>query len=121
MRQGRESIDYLRDILDAIEKVEQFTERTDFEQFRCDAKTVFAVVRALEIIGEAANKVSPTVKRRYSGVPWRDISDFRNKLAHEYFGVNLNVVWIAVQRDLPRLKPMVASIIREVESQGESS
>ena len=109
----REFVDYLRDILDAIEKAERFTEGLDFKQFAADDKTSFAVIRTLEIIGEAAKKVPKSVKNRYPSVPWREITGIRDKLIHDYFGVNLEVVWKTVQQDLPILKPLLVQMMNE--------
>ena len=109
----REFIDYLNDIFSAIEKVELFTQGMDFEHFADDDKTVFAVVRALEIIGEASKKVPKSVKDCYPNVAWQEMAGIRDKLIHEYFGVKLEVVWKTVQKDLPELKPLIERIIEE--------
>jgi uncharacterized protein with HEPN domain len=97
MKPRREFVDYLRDILD-----------------------VFAVTRALEIIGEAAKKVPKSVKSRYPAVPWREMTGIRDKLIHEYFGVNLEVVWKTIQQDLPALKPLIALMVEETSQRGKS-
>jgi uncharacterized protein with HEPN domain len=89
---SREFTDYLRDISDAIEKIGKFTEGMDSEGFTADDKTVYAVTRALEIIGEATKKVPTTIRERYPQVPWREMAGIRDKLIHEYFGVNLEVI-----------------------------
>lgn len=86
-----EYIDYLRDILDAIKKVERFTKGMEFKEFAEDDKTAFAVIRAFEIIGEAARNIPELVKTRYPAVAWREIAGTRNKLIHEYSGANLAV------------------------------
>lgn len=88
----RNFTDYLRDILDAIEKVETFTQGMDYEQFVKDEKTVFAVIRALEIIGEASKNIPNSVKDRHPSLPWRDMAGICDKLIHEYFGVNMAVI-----------------------------
>ncbi len=116
MRSRREYVDYLRDILDAADKAGRFTAGMHFDSFATDEKTVFAVVRALEIIGEAANKIPGSVRERYPVVPWRSMAGIRDKLIHEYFGVNLEVVWRTVQGDLPVLKTALAPVLAEAEA-----
>jgi len=113
LKRGREFIDYLRDILDAAEKIEKFTQGMVLEQFKKDDKTAFAVVRALEIIGEAAKNVPEPVKDRYPSLPWKEMAGIRDKLVHEYFGADLNVVWNTVKQDIPPLKPLIAEIIEK--------
>ena len=114
MTSKREYVDYLRDMLDAIDKIALFTRGMDAEQFRADEKTFFAVIRALEVIGEAAKNIPTSVRDRYPQVPWRDMAGIRDKLIHEYFGVNLDVVWKAAQSDLPPLRPFIARVVDEV-------
>ena len=110
---SREFIDYLRDIIDAVGKIEKFTEGMDSEGFCADDKTAYAVIRALEIIGEATKKVPQNIKESYPQVPWREMAGIRDKLIHDYFGVNLEVIWRTVQEDLPALKPRILQILQE--------
>lgn len=93
MIRGCEVTDYLHDILDAAESAEQFTAGIDFGDFASDRKTVFAVVHALEIIGEATKSIPDAMRQRYPLVPWREMAGMRDKLIHEYFGVNLRRVF----------------------------
>lgn len=81
----RDQEDFLIDILDSIEKVESFIEGFEFEDFSIDDKTIYAVILALEIIGEATNNLSDSLKKRYPEVPWRDMSGLRDKMVHEGF------------------------------------
>lgn len=97
-----------------MSKVTAFIEGMDYEDFIKDAKTIFAVVRALEVIGEASKSIPPSVKNRYTDIPWKDIAGMRDKLIHEYFGVNLKVVWNTVKRDIPQLRPQFERIRAEV-------
>ena len=110
---SREFFDYLRDIIDAVDKIEKFTEGIDSEGFYADDKTSYAVIRALEIIGEATKKVPQNIKEGYPKVPWREMAGIRDKLIHDYFGVNLEVIWRTVQEDLPTLKPRILQILQE--------
>jgi uncharacterized protein with HEPN domain len=113
MKAKREYLDYFKDILDALEKIDNFTAGLDLENFVNDDKTAFAVIRALEIIGEAARKVSKSIRSRYSDIPWQDMAGMRDKLIHDYFGVDLRVVWKTLQNDLPPLKKAITEVIQK--------
>jgi uncharacterized protein with HEPN domain len=107
--------EYLEDILDAIAKIRQFIGEMDYDAFSKDEKTSFAVVRALEIIGEASKHIPEEVRTFHSDLPWREMAGIRDKLIHDYFGVNLSVVWKTVKQDLPALEPQIRSILEEAE------
>lgn len=109
----REFLDYVEDILGAMSNAESFTEGMTYEDFAKDNKTTYAVVRALEIIGEAVRKVPPSVRNRYPGIPWKEMAGMRDKLIHEYFGVNLRTVWDTIQKDIPTLKPMFHQVLKD--------
>ena len=106
----REYIDYLRDIIDAMEKAEQFINDMNYDQFIQDDKTVFAVVRAIEIIGEAMKQIPESVRKRNSRIPWNDMAGMRDKLIHHYFGVNLKLLWNTVKSEIPNVKPLLQKI-----------
>jgi uncharacterized protein with HEPN domain len=84
-----------------------------YEAFVVDDKTVFAVVRALEIVGEATKRIPQSIRDRYPEVPWRSMACIRDKLIHDYVSVNLEVVWKTVTEDLPALLPMIQRILDE--------
>jgi uncharacterized protein with HEPN domain len=109
--------DYVADILTSIQEVENFTHGMDFEDFASDKKTVNAVVRSLEVMGEAAKRVPETVRLRYPDVPWKRMTGMRDKLIHEYSGVDLEIVWGVVKTELPPVKPLIEQIFEDVESQ----
>lgn len=115
MSTERQYIDHLNDILDALLKSVEFVDGLTFEQFYADDKTAFAVVRALEIIGEATKQLPDSLRDGHPKVPWRDMAGMRDKLAHHYFGVNLLVVWKTVMEDVPALIPMIRSILENAE------
>ena len=106
MMPRREHADYLNDIMDAIEKIGQFISGMNYEEFSRDDKTVYATIRALEIIGEAAKKIPNEVRDTYPDIPWREMTGMRDKLSHDYIGINLEVVWKTVSEDVVQLQSM---------------
>ena len=102
---------YLKDILECIEKIESFIELLDYKQFVQDDKTCSAVIRKLEIIGEAVKHLPDTITDTYPEVPWKDMARMRDKFIHFYFGVDYEVVWkVAVER-LPDVKNRIKKIL----------
>ncbi|EDX74047.1 conserved hypothetical protein [Coleofasciculus chthonoplastes PCC 7420] len=95
--------DYLQDILDAVAAIEQFTAGIEFEAFSQNLEKVFAVSRAMEIIGEAVKRVPDSVRNQYPDIPWRDIAGMRDKLIHDYFNTDVEIIWQAVQIDATAL------------------
>ena len=104
--------DSLEDMLDNAEKALHFVNGMEYETFFRDEKTSYAVVRALEIIGEAARIVPDEVRTSLPELPWREISGMRNKLMHEYFGINSKVVWRTLQEDLPSIIPVLRKALK---------
>jgi len=109
---GRSPTICLRDILDAIDKVAEFTQGSEFKEFAADAKTTFAVVRALEVIGEAAKHVPEAPRDRHSEVPWREMAGMRDILVHAYDHVDLDEVWRVAAAELTNLIAAVEPIVQ---------
>ena len=108
----REYEDYLNDMLENAEKALSFVEGLDYDGFCKDEKAMYAVIRAFEIIGEAARQIPEKVRDDNPKIPWREIMGMRNKLTHEYFGVNTKVVWRTVQEDLPVIIPALRKMLK---------
>ncbi|NMC74500.1 MAG: DUF86 domain-containing protein [Geobacteraceae bacterium] len=108
----RTDLQFLQDILESACAAMEFVAGYDLARFSGDRKTRSATIRELEIIGEAANRISAAKKDRYPDVPWRLMKDFRNVLSHEYFGVSDEILWDIVQRKIPELLSQIKEIIR---------
>ncbi len=104
---------YLKDIVAAMESIEGFIAGMDFGAFQADDKTASAVMRKLEIIGEAVKQVPPEVRHRYPQVPWREMAGMRDKLIHFYFGVDYSLVWRAITERIPKIKGEIQRILQE--------
>ena len=100
----RESALYLADIKECIKKLEHYVKGMSFEQFCDDPQVIDAVVRNLEIIGEAANNIPAEMKRKYPNISWPRIVGMRNIISHEYFGIDKGIIWQTVKDDIPKLK-----------------
>jgi len=105
---------YLRDILDSIEKIEKYVRGLNFEKFSENLMIIDAVVRNLEIIGEATKNLSKEIKILHPEIPWKEMKGMRNKVIHEYFGVNLKIIWKTIKERLPELKIKIKEILKSV-------
>lgn len=107
-------------IRDAILLIEQFLESMDEPHFQQSALHRSAVERQLEIIGEAANAISETIKTNHPEVEWQPIRRFRNVIVHEYFGVSTQILWVLVQKELPILKIQINAILENLKKNNDS-
>jgi len=106
---------YLDDILVHIDLAQNFVEGMTFQDFQDDDKTILAVTRALEIIGEAAKQVPPAIREQYSDISWRDITGMRDRIAHVYFGIDLEIVWSTAQNRLSTLRSGIQNVLEDME------
>lgn len=101
---------YLKHILEAISKIENYIEDRSFEDFSTDDKTIDAVARELGIVGEAANNISKLFQKENFQIPWSRIISMRNFLIHQYFGIDKATIWQTCQNNLPELKKQIRAI-----------
>ena len=106
---------YIKDILQSIIQIEKFVEGMDYEEFLHDEKTSSAVIRKLEIIGEAAKHIPARVRQAHSKLPWNEMARMRDKLIHGYFGVDHEIVWKVVKERLPEVKTSLEKIIENLD------
>ena len=114
MSENRDVRDYLVDMNEAMQNIREFTGNMSYDQFCNDTKTIYAVTRGFEILGEAAKHIDDSIRLKYPGIPWKMIAGMRDKLIHEYFGIALEIVWSAVQDDLPDLQRDLAPVLEEL-------
>ena len=100
----------LDDICEAIDRIEQYISGMSFDVFSKDRKSVDAVVRNLEIIGEASNRLPADFKNSHSQIQWHKVVGLRHRIVHEYFGIDLQIVWQILQKDLPSLREAISQI-----------
>jgi len=102
---------FIEDILESIGLIERYVTHMDFDNFKNDRKTVDAVVRNFEIIGEASKYVPETIKTKYHEIDWQAIIGLRNRITHEYFGISLSILWHIIKEELPKLRNQMKDIL----------
>lgn len=114
MSSKRRDADYLNDILEAMERIITYTSGLSYTQFMEDTRTQDAVLRNIEVIGEAVKRLSPPLRKRYPAVPWKDIAAMRDKVIHHYFGINYDIVWAVASEEVPKLRPTIQTILKQI-------
>jgi uncharacterized protein with HEPN domain len=112
---NQEFLDFIEDILDGMNKAEALLEAVSYSRFETDFRINFAVVRALEIIGEAAKRMPDDLRQRYPDIPWKGMAGMRDRIIHGYDNVDLQIVWDVVKRDIPQIRPKIEGILRDYE------
>lgn len=115
----RSDKEFLSDVREAIHRIKAYTVEMNYDSFLDDTKTQDAVVRNLEIIGEAAKGVTKELREKYANVPWKSMSGVRDRLIHHYFGVNLDVVWEIISSELGEVLSQIENILKEMENKGQ--
>ena len=108
---------YLKEILEAMEAVEEFVKDIEFKNFKKDDKTSSAVIRKFEIMGEAAKNIPDKIRQKYTDIPWKEIAGMRDKLIHFYFGIKYDLVWSTIKDVIPQVKPLIRKMLEDLESE----
>lgn len=110
---NREFLDFIEDMLDGMNKAELLLEGVDYSQFESDFRINFAVVRALEIIGEAVKRLPDELYRQYPDIPWKGMAGMRDRIIHGYDNVDFQIIWDVVKQDIPHIKPKIIRIFTD--------
>ncbi len=108
---------YVQDIIESITRIEDYTRDVTEEEFYENTQVQDAVLRRLEVIGEAVKNIPGETRKRHKGIPWKEIAGLRDILTHGYFGVNLKRIWKVVKEDLPDLRMRILEVKREIEGE----
>ena len=114
----RGDADLINDIKEAMNRIGLYTEKTDYEEFLRDPMIQDAVVRNLEIIGEAVKNLSSSLKEKYPRIAWKEMAGIRDRLIHHYFGVNYDIVWAIIKKELPGTAENIDRIIINKKNMG---
>ena len=114
---NREFILYLEDMHQSMQRIEEYLGDLDFKKFKMTYMVVDAIIRNFEIIGEASKNIPTEIQNKYPEIPWRKMYGLRNLIAHEYFGIDYEMIWQIAKNNLPQNRSDLASIIEKVKVQ----
>ena len=97
-----------------MDKATSFIEGMSYDEFKSDDKSIFAVIRAIEIIGEATKHIPDDARQKYPEIPWKDMAGMRDVLIHDYIGVDVETVWLTVKEKIPQIKPLIEKMARDL-------
>jgi len=108
---------FIKDIVDAMEHIEEFTGDMALEELEADEMASSAVIRKFEVIGEAVKHIPNKVKEEHKGIQWKSMAGMRDRLIHAYFGIDYKLVWAAIKNEIPKLKPKLKKLLSSLEQE----
>jgi uncharacterized protein with HEPN domain len=112
--------DHLKDIINYMETAEHFVENMEYQRFQEDTKTIFAIIRALEVIGEAVKHIPTDFRKQYPQIPWQDIAGMRDVLIHDYLEIDTTTLWNTMTKNIPTTKPLLKQILNDLLQQDKN-
>jgi uncharacterized protein with HEPN domain len=106
-------LDFINDIKDEIQNIEEYVDSLSYEDFIRDGKTLRAVIKCFEIIGEAVKNIPTEIREKYPDIPWKDMAGMRDKLIHEYFGIDYEILWQTIKFRIPEIKPLFVLLSKQ--------
>ena len=104
---------FIKHILESIDKIEAFSKNLSKKTLSKNELKQYAIIRAIEVIGESVKNLPDSLKNKYPNVPWKEIAGTRDKMIHHYFGVDLNIVWDIISKEIPKLKEDIKDILKK--------
>jgi len=115
-RKNRDYRDYIEDIYNEIQRIDKFIAGMTYAEFLDDVRTTYAVMKALENMGEAAKRIPPSLRDRFPAIPFKEMAGLRDVVSHNYDGISYDMIWEVVQHDIPDLLPELERMLDELES-----
>ena len=114
-KKNRDYRDYVEDIYEEIKRIKKFTQGLEFHQFIDDDRTLYAVMKALENMGEAAKRIPEALRRKFSDIPFKQMAGLRDVVTHDYDGISYDMIWEAVSHDIPPLEDKVYEMMEKLD------
>ena len=108
---------FIKDIISAMDSIEEFVSDMTLDELEADKKTSSAVIRQFEIIGEAVKHIPNKIKEEHKGIQWKSMAGMRDRLIHAYFGIDYKLVWAAIKNEIPKLKPKLKKLLSSLEQE----